>query len=456
MLANLESIEIQESFNTQNAKNQINTLHTNADRYITIATIDKNKKYNQWHYKINELEENLEKIISLNINTYISPNEFYKTQRAVENIRRINALYVDLDLTDKQYNINEYELNLAIEILKNEYFNKIIPEPTIIVRTGRGIHLYWKIEDIPKQGVALWTMVQKKIVERLENFTESFRLLKVDRVVTDCTRVLRLADTINTKNNSICTIEELFEENIYRLDNLIKEYFQELQIIKKQGKEKIKIKSKADRTIIAMYNLYSLHFARLNDIIKLQQIRNTFNLEGRRRMVFMYRYYSCLYTHDIELALENTLDFNRNFIEPLSEKEVVQASNSAENAYEEWLTNKAEDFKKPVWNRETNSYNIKGYNYSNTKLISLLEITIEEQRELSTIISKRVKLDRFNDKRKNDRRNQIGLTVKQQEIKDLKDKIIRIKESENLSIRKLAERLDVSASKIQRALKSNY
>lgn len=455
MLAKIHDIELDKHFNTKEAENQIKLLHSDADKFITVATIDKNGRYNQWHYTINELEENLEKLVSLNLNTYISPNEFYIPKRSAEHIRRLNALYVDLDLVDKTYDIKDYELDIAIDVLRNEYFNNIIPEPTLLIRTGRGLHLYWKLENLPSQAVPLWKLVQEKLMQRLTDFQMSFRLLKVDNAVSDCTRVLRLSNTINLKNKVMCKIEYLYEENIYRLDTLIEEYFTELKIIDKQKKEKIKITSKEDRTVIAIHNLYSLHYARLKDIVKLQQMRNSINLDCRRRMVFMYRYYSCLYNHDIELALENTLDFNNKFIEPLSDKEVIQASKSAEKAYEEWLTNKAEDFQKPVWNRDTNTYNIKGYNYSNTKLISLLEITIEEQRELSTIISKRVKLDRKNDKRKEDRRNENGLTENQQTQLDLYKKILKVREVEgNISIRKLADKIGSSKSKVETALKN--
>lgn len=455
LLANLKQLELSETFDTKSAEQQIKMLHSKADKYITVATIEANKKYHQWHYTIDELEENLEKLISLNLNTYISPNEFYLPKRASENIRRLNALYIDLDLKDKSYDIKDYELDIAIDILTDNYFNKIIPEPTMLIKSGKGLHLYWKIEDLPSQGLPLWTLVQDKIVEKMRAFNEDFRLFKIDESVKDCTRILRLSDTINLKNNTNCKLEFVYDENIYRLDTLIKEYFPELSIIEKQKKERVKLKDKEEKKIVAIFNLHKLHYTRLKDIVKLQQMRNTFTLDGRRRMIFMYRYYSCLFNRDTELALENTLDFNSKFIEPLSYNEAIQASNSAEKAYEEWLTNTEEDFKKPVWNRETNSYNIKGYNYSNTKLISLLEITIEEQRELSTIISKRVKQDRQNDSKKKKRRNDNGLTITQQNQLDLYIRILKEREvNPKISIRKLEDKLKSTKSKIETALKN--
>lgn len=445
----LTFIEIKEPVNTINAESQIRMLHEKSDRFITVATIDKHKQYSQYHFHKDELIENLEKLISLGINTYISPNEFYVPKRSAETVRRLNALYVDLDLSDKNYKINDYELNLAIEILKDDYFNKVIPEPTFIVKTGRGLHLYWKLEDLPRQGLSLWTMIQGAMIDRLRGFSNDFRLLTVDEAVKDCTRILRLADSKNTKSNTTCKIEELYSDNIYRLDKLIKEYFTEFEIIEENKKNRAKVKTKAERKIIGIHNLYTLHHARLQDIVKLQELRNVGSVDYRRRMCFFYRYYSCLFTHDKELALKNTLDFNSKFAEPLTEKEVLQASAAAEKGYEEWLSNKAEDFLKPVWNPEEGTYNIKGYNYTNTSLIRQLEIMEEEQMQMSTIFSKKVKLIKYNTKRKADRRNENGLTLREQQKEDTKNKIKELK-SQGFTQKEVAEKLNKGIATVKR------
>lgn len=449
-LSIIEEVDIE----AKDAEIQVKTLHDKADRYITVATIDENKKYIQRHFKIEELVENLDKLASLGVNTYISPNEFYFPKRSAETVRRLNALYADLDLADryKKYSISEEELNIAIEILRDEYFNVVIPEPTMIIKSGRGLHLYWKIEDLPKQGLPLWTLVQNKISEILESLTEEFKFLKVDKASKDCTRVLRLADTVNLKNNAICKLETIIEENIYRLDEIIKEYIPALDIANEYEKSRKKPKTKTEKKVVGLYTIYKLHHDRLQDIQKLQDLRNIGSIDYRRRLCFLYRYYSCVFNGDIDLALQNTQDFNDRFIEPLSEKEVIQASNSAEKAYLEWCKNSEDDLYKPVWNSEENRYNVKGYNYSNKKLIKELEMTVEEQRQMLTIISKEVKYERNNKRRRDSRRNEEGLTKKQQEQQELKGKVLSLRE-EGLSIRKIAEKLGKSKGTIENILK---
>ena len=52
-------------------------------------------------------------------------------------------------------------------------------------------------------------------------------------------------------------------------------------------------------------------------------------------ILFLYRYYLCYFTEDIEKALYDTLELNSMFRHPLSEKEVTRATKSAEKVYKE-------------------------------------------------------------------------------------------------------------------------
>ena len=81
----------------------------------------------------------------------------------------------------------------------------------------------------------------------------------------------------------------------------------------------------------------------------------------------MYRYYLCSFTEDTQKALEDTLELNNMFRQPLREKEVIRATKSAERCY---LSNN------------------KQYKYKSDTLIELLEITEEEQTHMLITISK--------------------------------------------------------------------
>ena len=436
---------------TSDSQKQINTLHTENDAYVTLCIADKDRKYTknnehtwkQYHYKPFELITKLDNIKSLKTNTYISVNSFYIAKRSLNTLRYINALYVDLDCSIKDYDITDDELNYAISILEQDYFNNCIPEPTLIVKSGRGLHLYWKIEHLPKQALPYWTVVQNAIFEALKDFNKDFNILKSDKNAVDCARVLRLVGTVNTKNNTVCTLEEVYEENNYTLTEIVEEYFPHINSIK--NKEK-KSRTKKERKVRALYNIYTLHFARLEDIQTLQELRNG-ECEGMREfMCFLFRYYSCLYNKDKQLALEETLEFNDKFTEPLAIEEVINNTRSAEAAYEAWEQHM--DVDNPKWDKDSKGYKFNGYNYRTSTLVSKLKITKDEQYKLKTLIGKEVKLERKNEKRREDRRNENGLTPKQQELEDIYIQIINLK-TQKVKNKIIAEMLKINEKTLE-------
>ena len=131
--------------------------------------------------------------------------------------------------------------------------------------------------------------------------------------------------------------------------------------------EKAPVRRGRPKKIKYIFRERSLYHARILDIIKLCELRE-YDLKGHGELIlFLYRYYLCYFTEDIEKALYDTLELNSMFRQPLSEKEVTRATKSAEKVY-----------------KEQN----KDYKYKNETLINLLEITEEEQKEMKTIISK--------------------------------------------------------------------
>ena len=75
----------------------------------------------------------------------------------------------------------------------------------------------------------------------------------------------------------------------------------------------------------------------------------------------------------------------------------------------------------------------------------------EEQSHLKTIIGTRVKYDRKNERRNKARRNENGLTPKQQELQDLKTKILELKE-QGLNNTQIAKQLNVDKHRIYDAI----
>ncbi|HAT4253543.1 TPA: DNA-binding response regulator, partial [Clostridium perfringens] len=179
-----------------------------------------------------------------------------------------------------------------------------------------------------------------------------------DRQALDATRILRVPGSINSKSKTVVNILDEYEY-IYDLREIQNGFLPELKPYEKKKGRPSKINY--------IYRERSLYYGRIQDIIKLCELRE-YDLKGHRELIlFLYRYYLCSFTEDIQKALEDALELNSMFRQALSEREVIRATRSAERCY-----------------LDKN----KQYKYKNETLIELLEINEEEQRYMKIIISK--------------------------------------------------------------------
>lgn len=426
------------------AVSYIKSLHENDDGYVTIA-IKKENAWYQYHYKAGALEDNIGKLLSIeDINLYVSPNSFYKPFRRIENVRKLNALYIDIDYYTME-KLKDLSSEQIIYLLDNDYFKDKVPEASIIVITGRGIAIYWLIEPVPYKVLPLWNAIQKFFLEELKE-------VGADPKSIDAARVMRLAGSTNQKSGQVAQLLMYNTKYKYSLREIQESYLPEL----KQYIENPYKKKKGRKTrIVNLFNLYSLHYARLRDLVKLQEIREGYcridngsliETGQREFMCFLYRYWACCYESDKEKALESTLEFNKGFKRPLTLAEVKKATKSAEKAYFEWL----KDSPSGIYKRG-------GYNYKNETLIKRLNITDEEMMApLETIINakvlKRRTNIRTNEHHKASRRNENGLTKREQEKLDKMNKVKGLKEK-GVTQKEIAKDLNMSERTVRRYYK---
>ncbi|AQW25264.1 DNA-binding response regulator [Clostridium perfringens] len=321
--------------------NYIDNIHSRSKGWITRSIIDK-KGYSQWHYKYAELKD----LDMSDENIYITLNTFYKPCRRLENIKELNTLFIDLDY----YKIGKTKDQVLMDLEKN-YFNQSIPIPNYVIDSGRGMYLIWIINAVPSKALPLWKAVQEYLYNQLKYFG-------ADRQALDATRILRVPGSINSKSKTVVNILDEYEY-IYDLREIQNGFLPELKPYERKKGRPSKINY--------IYRERSLYYGRIQDIIKLCELRK-YDLKGHRELIlFLYRYYLCSFTEDIEKALNDVLELNSMFRQALSEREVIRATRSAERCY-----------------LDKN----KQYKYKNETLIELLEITEEEQKYMTIIISK--------------------------------------------------------------------
>ena len=383
----------------KNKVEYIDRVHGNSKGWITRSCIDENG-YSQWHYKYLELKET--DLTGENI--YITLNTFYKPCRRLECIKELNFVYIDLDYYKTKYTKEQVIMNL-----ESNYFNKIIPATNYIIDSGRGLALLWNINKVPSQALPLWKAIQEYLYHQLKEFG-------ADRQALDATRVLRVPGSINSKSKTVVSIIDEYDY-IYDLREIQKEYLPELK-----PKEKKKGRPKK---INYVYRERSLYYARIQDITKFCELRE-YDLRGHREIIlFLYRYYLCSFTEDVQKALGDVLELNSMFIYPLKEKEVIRATRSAEKCYLDK-------------NKE--------YKYKNDTLIELLEITEYEETKMSTIISKREYKRRDRVYQKNKYQRKLKSEGKISEKEKLSQRRAKIKDllAEGLKQKDICSQLNIS------------
>ena len=131
--------------------------------------------------------------------SWISQAEFIRPNRRIVNLARIGLLFTDLDT----YNVPELRdltPEHLTELALRECVSVGLPEPSVIVFSGRGLQLKWLLQHpLPRPALPRWNRCQAEVVSRL-------RSIGSDMAARDASRVLRLVNTVNSKSREICRV----------------------------------------------------------------------------------------------------------------------------------------------------------------------------------------------------------------------------------------------------------
>lgn len=387
--------------------NYINTLHKDSEGYITVAKMG--NRWQQYYFEgINDLSINLK-----GKDVYISQNTFNNKSRKLIHLKELKALYIDIDC---------YKMNLSKEAVKyfmeNDLYGQI-PVPNMLIDSGRGLYYIIFLENTMAEELPKWQLVEKYLYEKLKD-------LGADNKALDATRVLRVTGTVNSKNNSIVKVIDTYDYQ-YTLDEIIENYIPEVIEDRKEKQKPKGVRKKGrKKKFVSLFTLYNLYYTRFKDIKKLVEIRN-FNMTGYREVtLFLIRYFLNVYHGDDDLVMEEVLEINNSFTEPLEKDEVFKATLSGAT-------------------RATENV----YKYSNDKLIKLLDITPLEQKEMATIISKSEKYYRNNKSRRDNRRNEEGLTNKEADKLKNEERILELKRKK-YTLKQISKELNLSISYVKK------
>lgn len=266
-------------------------------------------------------------------------------RRDSEHVSRLKWLYVDIDC----YKVG-YTKEQVIMVLHDDYFKRIIPLPSYIVDSGRGLYLLWRIDEHVK-ALPRWKKVQKYFYEKLKEYGAD------GTCVTDIARVFRCPGSLNSKSETSVTILYDYNNYTYTLYEVMQEYMTSDRL---QGCR-----------VIPFLNSKGLLTSRINDLVSLLFFRNRAD-SMRENTFFLIRYWHLQLNGNKREALEYIKNINSQLKYPLTEKELERATRSAEKYYNKGIL----------------------LRFSNARLIDFLQITKDEISVLKTIMSLKERKER--------------------------------------------------------------
>jgi len=332
-------------------------------------------KKNQHSFLLNKLPWQIDAVQG-EADVWLSQCEFRQPNRRASNLLRLPMLFTDLDTYRQEWCFPPEKM---VELVRNHCTQVGLPQPSLIVFSGRGLQLKWLLTaTIPSQALPRWNICQLTLVARLSNFG-------ADPASRDASRVLRVPGTINSKSGELCRLLDVARD---ANQDPIRYCFEELckillpvarrEIERPAPKPALKVLQGGLKKGLKLLNGRQLAWDRHHDLRKLRAIRG--GVAPGSRMLFLFWQINFmalaglvheknLMAESAELAreIDPTWRFHHTDLCTLRDK-IIQSRQG----------------KKIVFNgREYPPL----YTPRNETLISIFQITSEEQRQLKTIIS---------------------------------------------------------------------
>ena len=266
---------------------------------------------------------------------YVSINGFSRNHRRYDSLRQINALFFDLDCHTSSQEIAKQAIDQAFALIEQGAATGDIPRPTLVVDSGRGLHIYYVLKrSIPYRSSAsgpvnekvlrLFRFVQQHLSYTLSRLMASVSAIDVDQKVFDFTRVSRVPGSYNPEAGRHARLL-MANDDYYDLRELTST-FSECQPTKHTSSSSGMSPSKHFRQ---QGNDNPLLQSRLDNLVSLQSLRN-FNCEGSRELMCFVFYNTAVQLFGTKVAFQRLASFNARFSQPLAAQELEGVSRSVD------------------------------------------------------------------------------------------------------------------------------
>lgn len=371
--------------------------------------------FNDQYFNIDEFINTSEHLAEVKMDDiYFSLNS-YRKHRCEKDVWHLNAFAIDYDY----YKINKYKDLTAEEMYEVHIEPTLKFKPTFVIDSGRGLYVLYVFKHCSRVRTKLYRSIYKYLLKDQENFG-------ADTKATLVTQVIRLPGTINSRNSRIVEVirNNHTEYDILDFVKVLPFSLEEVENHKKHlmSNSKVKMLKTVDMNVTKKdrqreCNYFDDVYKDLKRLIKLRNAKNE-NVGYREYLLFLVQYMHRYYNKSPKEALNYALKLNTMLNEPMTDKEVrIQC--------------KPSKICSGVMSVKT--------------IISKLEITIEEQKELNTLVSDDVKYEQQKMKKKAARRKlkYLNRTEKEYQVFLRRDMVIKLKRK-GYKNSKIAEELNVS------------
>lgn len=302
--------------------------------------------------------------VSSRLDYYITANTISGTNRRNEELFGLQNIVIDIDChDDKQPQYISKLVEMFIWRSKRDLWNEgVIPSPNSIVRTGRGVQLWWAIKPCYggkgyDKSLYHHNKIKNTFMDHiellLEEYSEELNGLSLDRgASSNLVGYFRLPCTYNTKAKQYGSLE-ILHTNRYDQRELTRIEPPKVDKLPESNDQTSRYVPMLDSDRFILRNFQSVGVRRVIQLIKLRNLRNN-DVGSETRNYFNFSVYNALrMSYDHRTAMVMLRSYNAGFKQPMTPRELQNCISSAIQK--------------------------DGYSYSNTKLIELLEITSEEQ-----------------------------------------------------------------------------
>jgi len=429
--------------------------------FVSFLTLDGRRKGRQTSVHLHELPETLRAIRARDEpNVYVSQNEFFARNRRAVNCARMTSSFLDLD-TYRVPRLAGLPLASVLEQLEEELHRRNLPQPSLIVHSGRGLQPKWVLtEPIPRAAWPRWHAVQAGLLRALGDFGADSRAI-------DVSRVLRLVGSRSSRTNTRAEVvwqarvptlgaTRVGHRVLYDFESLAetvlplgREQLAQLAAQRIAKCEAADAGKQAPRTLLRTgakaLSAQQLAWDRLEDLRRLASLRGWDDGAppgNRNAFVFLAACFlaqtgfrQSLRTEVSELAMQ--------FAPTWSAREVHDATDTALARVKA-----AERGETVVWDGKAVDPR---YRFTNAWLLEFLSIEACEESQLQTIIG-RDEARRRDRQRKARQRELAGMCSRQAYLDgaDARRLAARRLKSEGLSLKRIAEQLGISKSSASR------